>query len=133
MASRSPFVVLHDYTKDYGVIRPIDAKITISWIMIKAITLTEIEKILQRNDKSLKDHSCLPYQIFDDVEQFQNKFIVDELNYNKQEMTAKQASYLTMMTAEHNGVYDNIMQSVLSESGRFFFLYGYGRTSKTFV
>ncbi|XP_057432124.1 uncharacterized protein LOC130724871 [Lotus japonicus] len=38
-----------------------------------------------------------------------------------------------MMTAEQKGVYDNIMQSVLSDSGGFYFLYRYGGTGKTFV
>ncbi|XP_057425900.1 uncharacterized protein LOC130719291 [Lotus japonicus] len=38
-----------------------------------------------------------------------------------------------MMTAEQKGVYDSIMQSVLSDSGGFYFLYRYGGTGKTFV
>ncbi|XP_057418385.1 uncharacterized protein LOC130712576 [Lotus japonicus] len=38
-----------------------------------------------------------------------------------------------MMTTKQKGVYDNIMQSVLSDSVKIFFLYGYGGTGKTFV
>lgn len=42
-------------------------------------------------------------------------------------------SLLELLTEEQHSVYDHIMESVLSESGGFFFLYGHGGTGKTFL
>jgi len=58
---------------------------------------------------------------------------MDELNYNKDEMVKEHTSLLKCLTVEQLNVYENIISSVVSEKGGFFFLYGYGGTSKTFI
>jgi len=63
-----------------------------------------------------------------DMPTFRNKLIVDELNYKKDAH-----SRLLMLTDEQICVYDKIMESVGSDNGGFFFLYGYGGTEKTFI
>ncbi|KAL6520988.1 hypothetical protein OROGR_017557 [Orobanche gracilis] len=60
-------------------------------------------------------------------------FIVDELNYNREQLSQKHLELLHSLTSEQMAVYDQIMQSVDSFAGGFFFLYGYGGTGKTFV
>ena len=63
-----------------------------------------------------------------DMPTFTNKLIVDELNYKKDAH-----SRLLMLTDEQICVHDKIMESVGSDNGGFFFLYGYGGTEKTFI
>jgi len=85
------------------------------------------------NGRSLQDFVCLP-QLHPSVScLFQNKFIMDELNYNKDEMAREHSSLLKCLTTEQLNVYEEIISSVVSEKSDFFFLYGYGRTGKTFM
>jgi len=64
---------------------------------------------------------------------FTNKLIVDELNYNKDELEKTHADMLLMLTDEQRCVHDKIMESVGSDDGGFFFIYGYSGTGKTFI
>ena len=63
---------------------------------------------------------------------FQNRFIMDELNYNNDEMEKEDISLLKCLTEQLN-VYEEIISLVESEKNGFFFLYGYGGTGKTFM
>ena len=68
-----------------------------------------------------------------DMPTFTNKLIVDELNYNKDELEMTHANMLLMLTDEQKCVHDKIMEFVGSDDGGFFFLYGYGGIRKTFI
>ena len=85
------------------------------------------------NGRSLQEFVCLP-QLGPFVScLFQNKFIMDELNYNKDEMEREYLSLLKCLTIEQLNVYEEIISSVVYEKSGFFFLYGYGGTGKTFM
>jgi len=81
----------------------------------------------------LKDFPSLPQPIHSDSFIYQNRFIIDELNYDKIEMSEMHCSLFQSLTPEQVDVYENIMTAVLSKVGGFFFLYGYGGTGKTFM
>jgi len=68
-----------------------------------------------------------------DMQTFTNKLIVDELNYNKDELEKTHADMLLMPTDEQRCVHDKIMESVGFDDSGFFFLYSYGATGKTFI
>jgi len=68
-----------------------------------------------------------------DMPTFTNKLIVDELNYNKDELEKTHTDMLLMLLEEQRCVHDKIMESVGSDDGGFFFLHGYGGTGKTFI
>ncbi|XP_057451809.1 uncharacterized protein LOC130743584 [Lotus japonicus] len=97
------------------------------------LCLIEIEKLLHCNGRSLKEFPCMSYPRFSETLQFENKFVVDELNYSKQEMRDTHEALLKSLTAEQSKVYKQIMSSVLSDDGGFYFLYGFGGSGKTFV
>jgi len=59
--------------------------------------------------------------------------IVDELNYNKDELEKTYVDMLLMLTDEQRCVHDKIMESVGSNDNGFFFLKGYGGIGKTFI
>ncbi|XP_057455107.1 uncharacterized protein LOC130746488 isoform X2 [Lotus japonicus] len=100
---------------------------------LENLTLIEIEKLLQNNGRSLKDFECFPCPDISEMLQFDNKFIADELNYNRAEQAEKHMSLLNSLNDDQRNAYNQIMDAVFSESGGFFFLYGYGGTGKTFV
>ena len=100
---------------------------------LKNLCLIEIEMLLQENRRSLTDFKFMPKPNAADMPTFTNKLIVDELNYNKDELEKTHAYMLLMLTDEQRCVHDKIMESVGSDDGGFFFLYGYGGIGKTFI
>ncbi|KEH34434.1 hypothetical protein MTR_3g466390 [Medicago truncatula] len=53
---------------------------------LKNLCLNEIEMLLQENGESLTDFKSIPRPNAADMPTFTNKLIVDELNYNKDEL-----------------------------------------------
>ena len=70
----------------------------------------------------MKDFPSLPQPIHSDSFIYQNRFIIDELNYDKIEISEMHCSFFQSLTPEQVKVYENIMTAVLSEVGGFFFL-----------
>ncbi|XP_074277595.1 uncharacterized protein LOC141601231 [Silene latifolia] len=62
-----------------------------------------------------------------------NKFIIDELSYDREAMREDHMRLTASMTEEQRSVYEEIMDSILNCRGGIFFVYGYGGTSKTFI
>ena len=95
--------------------------------------LIEIKKLLHCNGRSLKEFGCLPYPSDCDDLSYDNKFIADELNYDRYEMQTRHDELLEALTSEQRGVYDEIIGAVNNDLGGFFFLYGFGGIGKTFI
>ncbi|XP_057453106.1 uncharacterized protein LOC130744967 [Lotus japonicus] len=100
---------------------------------LKNLCLIELEKLLHMNGRSLKDYPCLPFPHLFDDSQFENKFVADELNYDKAEMEDLHKSLLNSLTAEQHKIYKSIMDAVMNRAGGLFFLYGFGGTGKTYL
>ncbi|PNX72649.1 ATP-dependent DNA helicase PIF1, partial [Trifolium pratense] len=100
---------------------------------LKNLCLIEIGKLLNENGRKLSDYKTMPTPIVEDANTFVNKLIVEELNYDRVELGVLHESLVQKLTEEQHGVYQQIMTSVLSGSGQFYFLYGYGGTGKTFL
>jgi ATP-dependent DNA helicase PIF1 len=62
-----------------------------------------------------------------------NRFIYDELNYDRLFLAKEHDALMSTMTAEQRRIYDKIMSRVDRKRPGFFFLYGYGGTGKTFI
>jgi ATP-dependent DNA helicase PIF1 len=63
----------------------------------------------------------------------QNKFILDELNYDVAEHAKENKKLVVSLTNEEKEVYEQFVSEVLNQIGGPFFLYGYGNTGKTFI
>ncbi|XP_057444284.1 uncharacterized protein LOC130736470 [Lotus japonicus] len=94
---------------------------------------SELEKLLHMNGRSLKGYPCLPFPHLFDDSQFENKFVADELNYDKAEMEDLHKSLLNSLTVEQHKIYKSIMDVVMNRAGGLFFLYGFGGTGKTYL
>jgi len=107
--------------------------LTIEDDQIQNLCLLQLKDLLISNGKSLKDFNSLPQPIHSDSFIYDNRFIINELNYDKLQMSEMHSSLCQSLTVEQLLVYENIMTVVLSQVGSFFFLYGYGGTGKTFM
>jgi hypothetical protein len=65
---------------------------------------------------------------------FDNKFIVDELDYDRDELATPHAKLVDLLTKKQHIIYQQIMQSVLTSDVQFyFFFYEYNCTIETFL
>ncbi|XP_016490904.2 uncharacterized protein LOC107810620 [Nicotiana tabacum] len=62
-----------------------------------------------------------------------NRLIRDELRYNKRALAEEHQQLVKNLTDEQKSVYEKIIRDVNKDKGGFFFLYGFGRTDKTFI
>jgi chromosomal replication initiation ATPase DnaA len=58
---------------------------------------------------------------------------MDELNYDKVEMTSLCNKLMSSMTDEQLVVFNSIISAMKEDSGVIFFLYGYEGTGKTYI
>ncbi|XP_072066853.1 uncharacterized protein [Arachis hypogaea] len=105
---------------------------------IKDLTLMEIENILNKYNKSLKDFPPMPMPDTNQCNNLlypngMNRLICDELRYDRQKLAAEHVTYLGLLTDEQREVYNEVIAAVQTGKGGVFFLYGYGGTGKTFV
>ncbi|KAH7533321.1 hypothetical protein FEM48_Zijuj04G0118400 [Ziziphus jujuba var. spinosa] len=100
---------------------------------IKNYTLLEIEKILRNSGKSLHDFPMMHFLGTIDVSCCQNRFIQDELRYDRIALAEDHKKFVSNLTAEQKSVYETIMGAVEGVKPGIFFVYGYGGTGKTFI
>ncbi|XP_024965935.1 uncharacterized protein LOC112506140 [Cynara cardunculus var. scolymus] len=100
---------------------------------VNNLTLFEIEKILLRNNSTLKNFTTLPYPDNDSLESSNNRLIVEELDYNHHNLGDEFHTLVTALTDEQRGVYDEIMIAVEKKKGGVFFVYEHGGRGKTFL
>ncbi|XP_072064473.1 uncharacterized protein [Arachis hypogaea] len=100
---------------------------------LKNLCLIEIEKILNSNARFLRDYQSMSYPEMHDVRFFQNKLIEEELAYDTNELSHTNLYTEQKMTHEQRLVFDEIPNTVITDSSGFYFVYGYGGSSKTFI
>ena len=76
------------------------AGLQIQTVELQKLCLLEIEEMLMLNGRSLKDYPSLPQLDLSDVHTFNNRFIVDELQYNKQDMAKEHDSLFKALNDE---------------------------------
>jgi PIF1-like helicase len=100
---------------------------------IQNLALLEIDKLLQRVGRSLKDFPPMPIPTAVDFNIQDNRFINEELEYDRESLIEEHAKLVANLNSDQHEVYDKVMKSVRSTQGGVFFVYGYGGTGKTFV
>ena len=95
--------------------------------------MLQIQEMLMSNGRCLKDYPSLPQLDISDLHTFQNRFIVDDLQYNKENMAKEHDILFKALNDEQVHVYEDFMTTILSKKRGLFFLYGYGGTRKTFM
>ncbi|KAL1364794.1 hypothetical protein AAHE18_03G242700 [Arachis hypogaea] len=100
---------------------------------LKVLCLIEVEKLLQMNGRSLKDYSQMPFPNQDLVSHFSNSMIMNEMNYDIDQLREEHDANLDKLTDEQKLIYERIIDTVANKRPRFFFVYGFGGTRKTFL
>ncbi|CAJ2631977.1 unnamed protein product [Trifolium pratense] len=100
---------------------------------LKIFALSEIEKLLQSNHKSLSDFPTMPQPDLSMITARENRLIYDELNYDRHSLVEEYTRLMSTMTSEQRRIYDKIMTRVTENKPGLFFLYGYGGTGKTYI
>ncbi|KAH1053406.1 hypothetical protein GYH30_022612 [Glycine max] len=80
-----------------------------------------------------QDFPSMPYPIGYAANPHQNKFVYNEMTYDKEVLAAKFNRCYHSMIDEQASIFDNIIRVVASQLGGVYFLYGYGGTGKTFM
>ncbi|XP_016478495.2 uncharacterized protein LOC107799874 [Nicotiana tabacum] len=100
---------------------------------VEAYTLFEIETILLKMGKSLKDIDGMP--LLDSVllRDVRNRMLNEELDYDKEELKILHDKSFALLNDCQKSACDAIITSVENEQGRLFFINGHGGTGKTFL
>ncbi|GAU49129.1 hypothetical protein TSUD_376720 [Trifolium subterraneum] len=99
---------------------------------IENLTLIEIEKLLQANNRSLSDFPCIPYPNNYVTANLGNRLIYNELNYDVQEQKEQFQKLFKSLTDEQRNIYHTIMKAVRKQQGGVFFLTWLWRNWKNF-
>ncbi|XP_019190593.1 PREDICTED: uncharacterized protein LOC109185050 [Ipomoea nil] len=99
----------------------------------KNFALLELENLLGQQNKSLKDYPLMPIPSTDNSRLFQNRLLFEELCYNSEQLKKDSEVMCAKLTEEQSLIYDTVIQDIASNKGGLFFVYGYGRTGKTFL
>ena len=101
---------------------------------LRSYSLAEIEKLLQRHGKNMKDnYPMMPRPDVSLIHHARNMLIYNELSYNRRELEIKHDRLMSTMTLEQRKVYNTIINRVNAKRPGIFFVYGYGGTVKTFI
>ncbi|KAI9098423.1 hypothetical protein K1719_025048 [Acacia pycnantha] len=99
----------------------------------EAAGLAIIQQLLLRNGRTLNGYPSMPKYDNDLIIDTSVQLILQELNYNKEKEIETSNKLQRLMTEEQKKVYDEIIGSVSSKRGGFFFVHGFGGTGKTFI
>ncbi|XP_029150729.1 uncharacterized protein [Arachis hypogaea] len=107
--------------------------LTMSQDELQTFCLLEIEKLLQSNGKSLRNYAGMPVPNNSLVSQFSNLMLLRELEYDIVSLTHEHDANILKLNEEKRVVYNKIIDCVSNKRHRFFFVYGFGGTGKTFL
>ncbi|XP_058751157.1 uncharacterized protein LOC131624213 [Vicia villosa] len=97
------------------------------------LTLTQIEKLLQANRRTLHDFKPIPYPDGYVLQQLGNRLIYDERSYDVSAMRTEFNNLSSALTDEQAKIFEKIMTAVHAQKGGVFFLHGYSGTGKTYM
>ncbi|XP_062089097.1 uncharacterized protein LOC133795659 [Humulus lupulus] len=100
---------------------------------VEAYTLFEIEGIMLKMGKSLKDVDGMPLPNSSLMRDSGNRLVNEELDYDKDQLEILHAKSFAALNPCQKSAYEAIIHSVENEEGNLFFINGHGGTSKTFL
>ncbi|XP_074352665.1 uncharacterized protein LOC141691810 [Apium graveolens] len=100
--------------------------LTLSDYEIQNYALAEIEKLLNDVGKSLTDFHMMPFPDERFFHTFVNHLIVEETNYNKEELRLNHEKAHKNLNSRKLDVYNAVVDNVNKNKGGMFFVYGSG-------
>ncbi|XP_019171108.1 PREDICTED: uncharacterized protein LOC109166675 [Ipomoea nil] len=99
----------------------------------KNFGLIELEKLLEQQNKSLKDYHPMPIPEMVNSTLVRNRLLYEELSYDREFLKKEAQELCGKLTEEQRSIYNTVLDDVSSHLGGLFFVYGYGGTGKTFM
>jgi hypothetical protein len=96
-------------------------------------TLIEIEKQMGQAGKSLKEYPGIELPNMPELNEIRNKLINEELDYDKDKLTAEHAQIMSTLNIDQKKAFDAIIESAEQSLGKIIFVDGYGGTGKTYL
>uniref|UniRef100_A0A803NJP1 ATP-dependent DNA helicase n=1 Tax=Cannabis sativa TaxID=3483 RepID=A0A803NJP1_CANSA len=100
---------------------------------VEAYTLFEIECIMQKMGKSLKDIDGMPQPNSSLMRETCNRLVNEELDYDTKQLKILHDKSFALLNPSQKISYEAILNSVENEEGKLFFISGHGGTGKTFL
>ncbi|KAI3956795.1 hypothetical protein MKW92_017597 [Papaver armeniacum] len=102
---------------------------------IKNLALQEIEMLMKKNGRSLRELAFqrIPYPDMSSMDNIGNPLIMQEMDYDKLKLQEEFDRLRKGLNREQGDIYENIINSVDKEEGGLFFVYGSGGTGKTYL
>ncbi|XP_074356658.1 uncharacterized protein LOC141696410 [Apium graveolens] len=95
--------------------------------------MTEVEKLLNAVDKSLKDFPNMPNPEDIYMHSMTNRLIEEETGYDKNQQFEEHSKNFQSLNSEQLQVYNLVLKAVNKGEGGLFFVYGSGGCGKTFL
>ena len=99
----------------------------------KNLGLYELQVILNRSGRSLKDFPPMPLPSSDVAQRLRNRLIWEQLDYDIATEAGALTSLLPTLNSYQMQVFQNVITANDSNEGGCFFVYGSGGTGKTYV
>lgn len=100
---------------------------------MKSLLLAEIEQLLTKGGKSLKDFPGMPLPDSSILQDLNNRLVNEELNYDKDYLRIEHTKLLQKLNHDQRLAFDVIIESVNISLAKYIFVDGYGGTGKTFL
>ncbi|KAH9703708.1 helitron like n domain-containing protein [Citrus sinensis] len=100
---------------------------------VEAYTLLEIETIMLKMGKSLRDIDGMPLPNSSLIRDSGNRLVNEELDYDRDQLKKLHEKSFAALNACQKSAYEAIMHSVENEKGHLFFINGHGGIGKTFL
>ncbi|KAK1389588.1 hypothetical protein POM88_017766 [Heracleum sosnowskyi] len=100
---------------------------------IEAYTLIEVEGLMQKLGKSLRDIDGMPQPDSSLTRDLGNRLLNEELDYDRPKLKALHQKNINALNESQKRAYDAIVQYVQLDEGKMFFVSGHGGTGKTFL
>ncbi|KAJ3707925.1 hypothetical protein LUZ61_011630 [Rhynchospora tenuis] len=107
-------------------------EMTVDTDILKDHILYELEDILFERGYSLQ-YVRLPSPLHPRTMHPHNRLLTEQYSFNTVDLRMRVPTLLAGLNADQKIAFDMIVQSTMSRSGKFFFVYGHGGTGKTFL
>ena len=100
---------------------------------IQSYALFEIEQILQRSDKLLRDYGNIPLPNASLLRELNNRLLTEETNYNRKELQIEFTKLYSGLSTDQLTIFEAIVKSTMAKEGKLFFISGHGGMGKTYL
>ncbi|XP_074371907.1 uncharacterized protein LOC141712757 isoform X3 [Apium graveolens] len=97
------------------------------------LALEAISQLLKQYGKKLEDFPGLPELNIVSTTRYKNDLLLEEMMYDREKLRSKASEGVDCFNSMQRLIFDEILESVHTNAGGFYFMYGPGGTGKTFL